>query len=83
MRTDNRIRKTIGKHAPVSNERRPRGFAYLKIHNPELLKNICSKGGKAAHEKGVAHEWDSEQAREAGRKGGYISHQNRKIRSES
>lgn len=31
---------------------------------------IASKGGKAAHAKGTAHEWSSEQAREAGRKGG-------------
>ena len=31
---------------------------------------IASKGGKAAHEKGTAHEFTSEEAREAGRKGG-------------
>lgn len=28
------------------------------------------KGGKIAHERGTAHEWTSEEAREAGRKGG-------------
>lgn len=33
-------------------------------------KEIASKGGKAAHQKGTAHEWTSEEAREAGRKGG-------------
>jgi general stress protein YciG len=33
-------------------------------------KEIASKGGKAAHEKGTAHEFDSREAREAGRKGG-------------
>ncbi len=32
-----------------------------------------SKGGKAAHEKGTAHEFTSEEAREAGRKGGEAS----------
>jgi general stress protein YciG len=37
-------------------------------------KEIASKGGKAAHEKGTAHEWTSEEAREAGRKGGMASH---------
>lgn len=31
---------------------------------------IASKGGKAAHALGRAHEWTKEQAREAGRKGG-------------
>jgi len=35
---------------------------------------IASKGGKAAHEKGHAHEWTVEEAREAGRKGGRATH---------
>jgi hypothetical protein len=33
-------------------------------------RQIASKGGKAAHAKGTAHEWTSEEARAAGRKGG-------------
>ena len=37
-------------------------------------REIASKGGKAAHQKGSAHEWTSEEAREAGRKGGMASH---------
>jgi uncharacterized protein len=37
-------------------------------------KDIASKGGKAAHQKGTAHEWTSEEARDAGRKGGVASH---------
>ena len=41
-------------------------------------REIASKGGKAAHQKGTAHEWTSEEAREAGRKGGMASHQRRK-----
>jgi general stress protein YciG len=41
-------------------------------------KEIASKGGKAAHQKGTAHEWTSEEAREAGRKGGMASHRRRK-----
>jgi general stress protein YciG len=36
-------------------------------------RDIASKGGKAAHEKGTAHEWTKEEAREAGRKGGMAS----------
>jgi len=35
---------------------------------------IASKGGKAAHAKGTAHEWTSDEARQAGRKGGQMSH---------
>ena len=45
-------------------------------------KEIASKGGKAAHQKGTAHEWTSEEAREAGRKGGMASHR-RKMESSS
>jgi hypothetical protein len=37
-------------------------------------REIASKGGKAAHAKGTAHEWSSEEARLAGRKGGQLSH---------
>lgn len=36
-------------------------------------REIASKGGRAAHLKGTAHEWTSEEARAAGRKGGQIS----------
>jgi general stress protein YciG len=43
-------------------------------------KEIASKGGKAAHQRGTAHEWTSEEAREAGRKGGIASHQRRRER---
>lgn len=37
-------------------------------------RKIASKGGKAAHNKGTAHEWTPSEAREAGRKGGIASH---------
>jgi uncharacterized protein len=40
-------------------------------------RDIASKGGRAAHAKGTAHEWTSEEAREAGRKGGKASHRRR------
>jgi general stress protein YciG len=43
-------------------------------------REIASKGGKAAHQKGTAHEWTSEEAREAGRKGGLASHAKRRQR---
>ena len=38
--------------------------------DPTRQREIASKGGRAAHEKGTAHEWSSNEAREAGRKGG-------------
>jgi uncharacterized protein len=47
-----------------------RGFASM---DPEEQREIASMGGKAAHEQGTAHEFDSEEAREAGRKGGQNS----------
>lgn len=43
-------------------------------------REIASKGGKAAHQKGTAHEWTSDEAREAGRKGGLASHRKRRER---
>jgi len=53
-------------------EKSPRGFAAM---NAEKQKEIARKGGKAAHEKGTAHEFTPEEAREAGRKGGQAAHQ--------
>ena len=47
-----------------------RGFASMSA---EKQREIASKGGRAAHEKGTAHEWTADEARAAGRKGGQIS----------
>ncbi|HEX5324387.1 MAG TPA: general stress protein [Capsulimonadaceae bacterium] len=44
-----------------------RGFASMDARKQ---REIASKGGRAAHEKGTAHEFNSQEAREAGRKGG-------------
>lgn len=55
--------------------REDRGFASM---DRAKQREIASKGGKAAHQKGTAHEWTSEEAREAGRKGGMASHRRRK-----
>lgn len=56
----------------VSTEQRKerRGFASM---SPEKQREIASKGGRAAHEKGTAHEWTADEARSAGRKGGQVS----------
>ncbi len=44
-----------------------RGFASM---DSDKQRSIASKGGKAAHAKGTAHKWSSEEAKMAGRKGG-------------
>lgn len=46
---------------------RNRGFASM---DAEKQREIARKGGKAAHEKGTAHEFTADEARAAGRKGG-------------
>jgi uncharacterized protein len=48
-----------------------RGFAAMSA---EKQREIASKGGRASHSKGTGHEWSSEAARAAGRKGGLASH---------
>ncbi len=47
-----------------------RGFASM---SSDKQREIASKGGRAAHQKGTAHEWSSDEARDAGRKGGMAS----------
>lgn len=47
-----------------------RGFASM---SRERQREIASQGGKAAHAKGTAHQWTSDEARAAGRKGGIAS----------
>jgi len=56
-----------------------RGFASMDRNRQ---RKIASKGGKAAHQKGTAHEWTSEEAREAGRKGGMASHRRKQQQKE-
>jgi general stress protein YciG len=46
---------------------RGRGFASM---SRDKQRQIASKGGRAAHMKGTAHKWTSDEARAAGRKGG-------------
>ena len=56
-----------------------RGFASM---DPERQRAIASEGGKAAHIKGTAHEFNSEEARVAGRKGGERVSRNREHMAE-
>ena len=52
---------------PMDSGNKRKGFASM---DPEKQRKIASKGGRAAHRKGTAHEFTQEEAREAGRKGG-------------
>ena len=56
-----------------------RGFASM---DAQMQKAIASKGGRAAHAQGVAHEFNSAEAREAGRKGGVAVSRNRQHMAE-
>jgi general stress protein YciG len=63
---------------PVEGEgrpKRPRGFAAM---DRKLVSEIARKGGKAAHSAGTAHEFTSDEARVAGRKGGRATHAKRR-----
>ena len=55
-------------------KRRARGFAAM---DAEKQREIASRGGKAAHAKGTAHEFSPDEARDAGRKGGLAVSRNR------
>jgi len=55
-----------------------RGFASM---DPQRQREIASEGGRAAHEKGTAHEFTSEEAREAGRKGGQARSESNRSKS--
>lgn len=56
-----------------------RGFASM---DAERQRQIASQGGRAAHQRGTAHEFSSEEAREAGRKGGQAVSQDRRHMAE-
>jgi len=56
-----------------------RGFASM---DDDKQREIASEGGRAAHEQGTAHEFDSQEAREAGRKGGETVSQDREHMAE-
>ena len=56
-----------------------RGFASMES---EKQRRIASAGGRAAHQRGSAHEFNPEEAREAGRKGGQQTSRNREHMAE-
>ena len=63
--------KTSPSVEPAPKPRKPRGFAAM---DRSRVSEIASKGGKAAHAAGTAHQFSSDEARSAGRKGGVAPH---------
>ncbi len=63
--------------APSGDRKSQRGFASLVAKDPARMREVAAKGGRAAHARGTAHEFDTEEAREAGRKGGQKVSENR------
>lgn len=67
--------ESVDSAAPTEDRRpRRRGFAAM---DRDRVKEIASKGGKAAHAAGTAHQFSSDEARNAGRKGGMAPHARR------
>ena len=66
-------------HTESNSGTRNRGFASMDTHRQ---REIARKGGRAAHEKGKAHEFTPDEARAAGRKGGEKVSLNRKHMAE-
>lgn len=52
----------------------------FKLMDPIKQREIARKGGKASHAIGHAHEWDSEAARIAGRKGALVNRKKREVK---
>jgi general stress protein YciG len=70
-------RRPIEEDSSMAHERKGRGRGFASM-DPQKQREIASKGGRAAHMQGTAHEWSSEEAREAGRKGGAASRNSRR-----
>jgi general stress protein YciG len=64
MPNDNDNMDSMNQESDIS---KGRGFNNM---DPKKRRDAGSKGGKAAHQKGTANEFDSETGKEAGRKGG-------------
>lgn len=66
-------------------KKKPRGFAYKKIHDPEGHKEVSRRGGEASQEKGRGYRWSKDEAREWAKIGGLTraeKHRGRKKDSE-
>ncbi|MCQ9618342.1 hypothetical protein L1889_18045 [Paenalcaligenes niemegkensis] len=69
---DRNTKQHAGSHHEGDKGTGRQGFASM---DDQKQRNIAAEGGRAAHEKGTAHEFDSEEARKAGEKGGKVAHE--------
>lgn len=71
MKTQASVKKDLVKatknSTPLSIKKGKQGFASM---SKEAQREIAASGGRAAHKKGTAHKWNSQEAAAAGRKGG-------------
>jgi general stress protein YciG len=77
-RADHADDQVVPDSPPQTDATRPklrRGFAAM---DRKIVSEIARKGGKAAHSAGSAHQFTSEEARVAGRKGGLTTHAKRR-----
>ncbi|MGO8994108.1 MAG: KGG domain-containing protein [Polyangiaceae bacterium] len=74
MNEDNEQNAARNQATMTEGARKPRGFAAM---DPNLVSELAKRGGKAAHRAGTAHQFTSDEARVAGRKGGMASHAKR------
>jgi len=65
------------KKTTEADDAKPRSRKGFAAMDPALVRKLASKGGRAAHEQGTAHEFTPEEAKAAGRKGGMASHRAR------
>lgn len=63
----------------MAQQRSGRGFAALPTSE---LRRISSAGGRASHESGHGHEWTSQEARQAGKRGGRVAQHNEQAPSQ-
>jgi general stress protein YciG len=71
---DDERRLSTGTTGTTDGVPKRRGFATM---DPKLVSELAQRGGKAAHVAGTAHQFTSEEARIAGRKGGMATHAKR------
>jgi general stress protein YciG len=72
--------RVVDAHTEAAPRPKPRGFATM---DPKLVSELAKRGGKAAHLAGTAHQFTSDEARVAGRKGGLATHAKRAAKTQA
>jgi len=74
MQTTKKTETVMKKATKTEATKKRQGFASM---DPVRVRELAAIGGKTAHERGTAHQFSSDEAREAGRKGGIAAHATR------